>query len=254
MADKVIVSREKLVAVGDAVREKTGGTEALTLDELAGAVDGIKGEDLLAARLNNSLKIYESAEVLKMGNYAFYACSALESVSCPSCVQIDTATFQNCTSLKQAYFPSCTVMGGTVFRGCSALEDINFPVLTSTSTYVFAECVQLKKAYFPELVTVSGAAFQGCSQLESAYLPKANSIGAMCFQNCSSLRDVVIRQDSRVCSLAATTAFAGTPIADGDGYIYVPASLVGKYKTMTNWTTYASQIRAIEDYPEITGG
>jgi hypothetical protein len=43
MADKVIVSREKLVAVADAVREKTGGTESLTLDEMPGAVAGIEG-------------------------------------------------------------------------------------------------------------------------------------------------------------------------------------------------------------------
>lgn len=43
MADKVIVSRDKLVAVADAVREKTGNTESLTLDEMPGAIAGIDG-------------------------------------------------------------------------------------------------------------------------------------------------------------------------------------------------------------------
>lgn len=37
------VSREKLVAVADAVRKKTGGTDALTLDEMPGAIAGIEG-------------------------------------------------------------------------------------------------------------------------------------------------------------------------------------------------------------------
>jgi hypothetical protein len=51
-----------------------------------------------------------------------------------------------------------------------------------------------------------------------------------------------------------TNIFASTPIASGTGYIYVPAALVDSYKGATNWSTYAAQIRAIEDYPEITGG
>jgi hypothetical protein len=45
-----------------------------------------------------------------------------------------------------------------------------------------------------------------------------------------------------------------TKIANGEGYIYVPASMVDSYKSASNWSTYAAQIRAIEDYPEITGG
>lgn len=43
MADKVIVSREKLVAVADAVREKAGTADALTLDDMPGAIAGISG-------------------------------------------------------------------------------------------------------------------------------------------------------------------------------------------------------------------
>lgn len=38
------------------------------------------------------------------------------------------------------------------------------------------------------------------------------------------------------------------------GYIYVPRALVDSYKAATNWSTYADQIRAIEDYPDICGG
>ena len=45
-----------------------------------------------------------------------------------------------------------------------------------------------------------------------------------------------------------------TVIASGTGYVYVPSALVNSYKSATNWSTYADQIRAIEDYPDITGG
>ena len=43
MADKVIVSREKLVSIANAVREKTGGTESLTLDEMPVSIAGVGG-------------------------------------------------------------------------------------------------------------------------------------------------------------------------------------------------------------------
>jgi hypothetical protein len=47
--------------------------------------------------------------------------------------------------------------------------------------------------------------------------------------------------------------FTSTPIADGTGYIYVPAALVDTYKADSNWSVYENQIRAIEDYPDICG-
>ena len=52
--------------------------------------------------------------------------------------------------------------------------------------------------------------------------------------------------------LVNKNALQNTMIANGTGYIYVPAELVETYKTTSNWETYADQIRAIEDYPEIT--
>jgi hypothetical protein len=44
MADKVIVSREKLVAVADAIREKTNTTSSLTLDDIPAQIASIKGD------------------------------------------------------------------------------------------------------------------------------------------------------------------------------------------------------------------
>ena len=52
--------------------------------------------------------------------------------------------------------------------------------------------------------------------------------------------------------MTSTNPFGGsTPLAKGTGYIYVPRALLNDYKTAENWSTYAAQIRAIEDYPEL---
>ena len=64
----------------------------------------------------------------------------------------------------------------------------------------------------------------------------------------------MILRSETMAVLKYTKAFEGTPIESGTGYIYVPAALIDSYKTATNWTQYADQFRAIEDYPDICGG
>ena len=73
------------------------------------------------------------------------------------------------------------------------------------------------------------------------------------FYQCSALTAVIIRSPA-VCTMSDSNAFKSTPIESGTGYVYVPAALVDSYKAATNWTEYANQIRAIEDYPDICGG
>ena len=97
------------------------------------------------------------------------------------------------------------------------------------------------------------AEFNGCSKLTTADFPVAESIGNTAFNNCSALTTLILRSGT-MATLSNTNAFNGTPIKSGTGYIYVPAALVDTYKAATNWTAYANQIRAIEDYPDICGG
>jgi hypothetical protein len=61
------------------------------------------------------------------------------------------------------------------------------------------------------------------------------------------LTTVILRSES-LCTLENVSAFNGTPIASGTGCIYVPAALVNSYKTATNWSSFASKFRALEDY------
>ena len=103
-----------------------------------------------------------------------------------------------------------------------------------------------------EVTTVGKCAFYLCGNLVVADLPEVTSIDDSAFRECA-LTTLILRSET-VASLGKTSAFNSTPIASGTGYIYVPAALVDSYKTATNWSTYANQFRAIEDYPEITGG
>lgn len=103
------------------------------------------------------------------------------------------------------------------------------------------------------IVKVGTHAFYGCTALTTVDVPNVTSISANAFEKCSALIALILRGDT-VCSLVNTSALTGSAIASGTGYIYVPAALVDNYKAATNWSTYADQIRAIEDYSDITGG
>ena len=102
------------------------------------------------------------------------------------------------------------------------------------------------------LISRNGS-FMGCSNLAKIDFDVLEEMKDADFYKCSALTAVIIRTPA-VCTMSNSNAFNFTPIASGTGYIYVPAALVDSYKAATNWTKYANQIRAIEDYPDICGG
>ena len=143
-------------------------------------------------------------------------------------------------------------IGAYVFYGCTRLKNIDLPVATSIGNDAFYNCANLVSVELPNVTSIGGSAFRLCANLPSIDLPSLTSIGGShAFRDCKKLQSLILRAET-VCTLAGS-AFTSTPIASGTGYIYVPSALVEAYKYATNWSTYASQIRAIEDYPDICG-
>ena len=187
---------------------------------------------------------YYNDRVESIGDYAFYGANKITSVS----------------------FLNVKTVGANAFQKCEILNTVNLPVATSIGNNAFSDCWALENVNIPLVTTIGSNAFSACNnKLKSLDLPAVTSIDANAFTNCYSLVAVIIRSGS-VASLKNTSAFSGcvhllgttnatyNPSGLKDGYIYVPAALVDSYKAATNWSTYADQIRAIEDYPEICGG
>ena len=146
-----------------------------------------------------------------------------------------------------------TSIGDYAFQSCSALTTVDFPAVTSIGSYAFYSCSKLKAADFPMVTSIiDNSAFNGCSELTTVDFPAATRIGNSAFYSCSKLTALILRS-ATMATLSNTNAFSSTPIKSGTGYIYVPAALVDSYKAANNWSTYANQIRAIEDYPDICG-
>lgn len=95
------------------------------------------------------------------------------------------------------------------------------------------------------LTAVGVSAFKGCAALKFADLPIVNTLGSGVFSECGDLVALILRSET-MCTLGGT--FSSDPFTAGTGYIYIPSALLDTYKAATNWSTYADQFRAIEDY------
>ena len=159
------------------------------------------------------------------------------------------------SKIKTVNLPNATSLGTYAFAYCSAINSVNAPKTTSIGSYCFYNNVNITNVKFPLVTSMSQNAFYSCSSLEKADFPKLTKINQATFAYCDELTALILRKSDAICTLAtATNAFQGSAIADGTGFVYVPSALIETYKTATNWSNYASQFRAIEDYPEITGG
>lgn len=133
-----------------------------------------------------------------------------------------------------------------VDRSITELQD---NITTSIAAQKFRGCAALTNVIFPSVTSVGLAAFWNCTALKQADFEKTVSFANNAFYGCSALAALILRNTEAVSSL--TGNLSGTLIASGTGYIYVPAALVDTYKAATGWSTYADQIRAIEDYPGV---
>lgn len=144
-----------------------------------------------------------------------------------------------------------TKLGAYALSGTN-VATLNLPALTTIAGYAFYQCTKLTYVNFPLLTEIPNNGFREFSGVVKADLASIKYARSNCFYKCTALETLIIRTPS-VVPLTAGTTFTATPIANGTGYIYVPSALVESYKSATNWSAFADQFRAIEDYPDICG-
>lgn len=95
---------------------------------------------------------------------------------------------------------------------------------------------------------VGDYAFYNCNRLQSITLPIVETIGENAFKKCIVLKEIVVGTD--VCDLKNINAFEETPIATGEGIIYVPHDRVEFYQKQNTWGHYKNQIKSINERGE----
>lgn len=204
------------------------GSVTVNVASSGGGEDITKYVDII----QNTAVNFEDSNITEVGQYAFAYKTNLKTLSLPNLATSNTRVFSNCNSLTSLSIPK---MSGYTYQ------------------YMAAYCAALTSADVKQASYVSSYSFYGCAALTKLEFNRVTTIATNAFNGCTKLATLILRSTS-VVSLGGTSAFTGTKIAGSGGYIYVPASLVDSYKSATNWSTYSSKFRAIEDYPSITGG
>lgn len=206
---------------------------------------------------------------------AFYGITTLEKVHAPNVQWLYKECFRGCTSLKDIYIPNCNALWEEgVFRGCTSLEYIDAPKVTYISNYVFYGCSNLKSINVaPNWRVIGTYTFYNCYNFELTELPETiEHIPDYVFYGCKKITELTVKMPSTynigkyafkgsgltklvfpnfTSVPSANTGFLdSTPIANGEGYIYLPDELVETAKTATNWKTYANQIKPLSELPE----
>ena len=113
--------------------------------------------------------------VTTIGDWAFYECSSLASVTFPDALKtIGRAAFSWCSSLASVTFPDALqTIGWGAFEGCSSLASVTFPdALQTIERYAFKGCSSLTSVALPDaLQTIRDGAFRWCPDLIIFYRP-----------------------------------------------------------------------------------
>jgi hypothetical protein len=201
-----------------------------------------------------ALETFSAENVTKIYIYAFSGCTSLRNLHLPKLTECTGGNhygvghhFADCESLESVDFPLLKSCNISLFAGCKSLKEVNLPVLNTSAQNIFAGCASLEKICLPAQAYVNTGFFGNCTSLKLVDLPKANNFYNSAFEGCSVLTAVILR-NTEVCVISGQWVFEKTPIKSGTGYIYVPRALVDSYKVATNWSVYANQFRALEDY------
>ncbi len=137
----------------------------------------------------------------------------------------------------------------------SSIIDGTITVLNSDASIVrdsaMAYCANLTTATLPLVRNIQRYGFRNCTSLHTVDVGEDGSdtvinFTANAFNGASALSTLIIRSNT-VATLQATSVFTTCPITNGNGFIYVPDTLVESYKTATNWSTYANQIKGLSE-------
>ena len=125
-----------------------------------------------------------------IGDFAFYECTALKSVS-----------LTNMTIAKSAKEPAvqrgrmrlgAPAFGG-VFGCCASLENVELPDGITSLSATFQDCTALKTITLPATVKNLNRTFNWCSALESVNLPEGlERISYDTFKGCISLQSITV--------------------------------------------------------------
>lgn len=285
MSDKVLIKKETMANIANAIREKNGGSYSYTPSEMAGAVASIGsgGSDGISMEEAKYWLSYNKKSNVESEKWpASYHFKYSEELSIPLSSKNVPQEFDYTFDIQNFSFNSavCTFSSFGNYLTCNTgttqkriirlpyLKDIKnqYSFYTSkithiyidsltenTQNYTFSKCNYLRYLYIPSFTRfmVGSNVFKECGDSELGvviYNEKATSISSSYFNGCN-IKELVLNTDNLV-TLQNISAFSNSWVETktDKGFIFVKDELVDVFKNSTNWTTYADKIKPISEW------
>ena len=135
--------------------------------------------------------------VTSIGEWSFYNCSGLTSVTIPDLMtSIGASAFYGCSSLTSVTIPdSVTSIGSSAFSGCNSLKSVTIPqyVCTNRFSSFFVSSLITNVIIGSDVTSIGNNAFSGCSGLKNVTIPASvTNIATTAFSSCSGLKSFVV--------------------------------------------------------------
>ena len=221
---KYVIEDTTLTNTANAIREKTGKTDTITPSNFATEIASIES--------GGGSTITKGIVINEFNSDGYFT----------------DITIVGMSIIPSGYFYCGTVPNGTQCYRNLTNVNLNNDV-TEIYPYAFYGLKELKLSKLPSGITkLHSDCFEGCTSfIEMTIEGLLTYIGAKCFSGCSILNKFVLSNVTNIPELYNKSAFNSTPIANGTGFIYVPDALVDSFKSATNWSTYADQIKGISE-------
>ena len=162
--------------------------------------------------------------ITSIGNYSFYSCENLTSITIPNTViSIGDNAFGYCSNLIEfTVSNSVKNIGNSTFEGCSSLTSITLG---------------------NSVETIGESSFYSCTALSSIIIPSSvTDFGSRAFDSCSALTTVVMLPTTppTIPSIDYYNIFYDCPNL---ATIYVPSGCGDIYKAASGWSNYADKIQ-----------
>ena len=201
------------------------------------ATDAFRNNDVLTA-----VDFSKATGLTTIGNYAFYDCDKLTTVTIPATVEtIGSYAFYSCNDLATVDFSNAdalTTIGSYAFYDCDKITSVTIPATVETiGQYAFYDCSNLATVDFSNadaLTTIGSYSFYNCYKITSVTIPAAvETIGQDAFYSCSNLASVDFSNAAALTTIGYQTFF------DCDKIETIDLSDATAFKTISTQAFYS---------------